>query len=178
MLALAALAPIHYTANRYAFTTLVSWLLLASLALVELYKRLRHQGVLLAAGVLAMVLAGSLSEDILYFRFQNGNREDARAAFQYIERHSSPGDVVLAPNAALGRFYLDSDVRRLATFDFTSIPAGTRRVWIVEDMTVARTAPSQYTWLQTHARLAAVFDVHVHARNFVMRVHVYDVPPE
>jgi mannosyltransferase len=177
VVAVAALAPFQYTANRYAFIGLTSWILLASLALVEIFRLAEGHGRVLAIGVLALVLTASLADDCLYFQYQNGNRGDARDAFQYVGQHAAPGDVVMAADVLLGRYYLGQTVRSLAIYDFGAIPPGTRRLWIIDDLSLARTTPQQYAWLQSHALAVASFDVHVSVQNFVTRVYRYDVPP-
>ncbi len=83
---------------------------------------------------------------------------------------------MVAANADLGRYYLGHSVRRLALYDFAAIPAGAKHVWIVDDSSLVRSVPQQYAWIRTHAHEVANFDVHVSARNFVMRVYIYDVP--
>jgi hypothetical protein len=175
IVALAALAPFHYTANRYAFVALTSWIVLASLAIVELFRQVKGAGVLLATGVLGLALVTPLAEDYLYFQYQNGNRDDARAAFQYIGEHQLPGDIVVAANASLGRYYLGTPVSSLRTYDFGAIPDDIQRIWIVEDMNVEGKTPQQYAWIHAHATEVANFDVYVYARNYKMRVYLYDV---
>jgi mannosyltransferase len=176
VLALVALAPFQYTATRYAFVGLTSWILLASLAIVALFRQVSGRGRVLAIAILVLTLTTAISEDFLYFRYQNGNRGDARGAFQYISQRASPSDAIVAANAALGRYYLGDSVHRLDLYDFNAIPPGTKRVWIVDDNSLTRTIPQQYAWLHTHAHDVANFDVHVHAQNYVMRVLIYDVP--
>jgi len=176
VLALVALAPFHYTANRYAFVALTSWILLASIAIVELFKQVKGTGLLLATGVLTLALAVPLTEDFLYFQYQNGNRDDARAAFRYIGEHQLPGDVVVAANKALGQYYLDRPVLNLGSYNFAAIPPDVKRIWIVEDLNVEGTTPQQFAWIRAHAREVANFDVHVYARSFLMRVYLYEVP--
>jgi 4-amino-4-deoxy-L-arabinose transferase-like glycosyltransferase len=177
LLALGALAPFHYTANRYAFVSLTSWILLCSVALVQLYEWASGRGRLLAVGVLLTVVALALSENYLYFSYQHGNRADARAAFQYVRQHRQASDVVVAFDRSLGAFYLDDDVYGLRSFDFSAIPPGAQRVWIVEDMIAAGKLPAQHAWLQSNALPVADFDVHFHARTYSMRVYLYAISP-
>jgi hypothetical protein len=146
------------------------------LAIVGLFRQAQGRGVVLAVGVLAIALLTSISDDFLYFRYQNGNRGDARAAFQYVSQQQSPGDAVVAANVDLGRYYLGNSVHRLSLYDFAAVPPDTKRIWIVDDGSLATTVPQQYAWIRAHAQEVANFDVHVSARNFVMRVYVYDVP--
>jgi hypothetical protein len=175
--ALAVLAPFQYTASRYAFVSLTSWIGLAGLGLALLFHETRGRRLALAAAALAAAVAVPAAENYLYFRYQNGNREDARAAFQYIAARKQPGDRVVAANRYLGQYYLGEPVGSLRLFDPETIPAGTRRVWFVEDMTSQEVAPEALAWVKAHADEAANFDVRVRLRTFTMRVYRFEAAP-
>jgi hypothetical protein len=38
-------------------------------------------------GVLMILVLTALSEDVLYYRYQNGNREDWRPAIEFVEQN-------------------------------------------------------------------------------------------
>jgi hypothetical protein len=48
---------------------------------------------------------------------------------------------------------------------------GNKEAWIVADMTVSELYPERLEWLERNAQEEANFDVHVYARNFLMRVY-------
>jgi len=62
----------------------------------------------------------------------------------------------------------------LKSLDLSSISQNEQRVWFVEDMVVQRVFPQTHIWLEENARLVANLDVHAQARNFTMRVYLYD----
>ena len=171
---IASLAPFHYTANRYVFLSLTSWLVLASLAIRVLWNEISPRAVLLVAGVVLVLFAHPLSEDVLYFRYQNGNRDNWRAAFAYIAQHKSDDDLVVSADQLIGNYYLQSETIAWDHFDPAALPSTGGRVWFVEDMNAAAVHPHLLAWIQQHAQQVAEFDVHVHARTFKMRVYLYD----
>lgn len=171
--AIALLSVFHYAANRYVFITLTSWLLLAALSIRELFRNIEGVGRILAAGVLALVILAPLSEDVLYFQYQNGNRDNWKAALQYIEANRQESDIVFSPNTDVSDFYLQEKTFYLNNWDPVNYD-DQNRVWIIEDMNVAELQPEIIPWLKGNAVEEASFDVNVQARNFKMRVYLYD----
>ncbi len=174
LLTIMALSPFVYTANRYVFLSLVSWLILASVAAKELLFQTRGSAKILAFGALIILLAGPLSEDMLYYRYQNGNRDNWRAAFELIKQHKKAGDLVVAAGPQLGNYYLQEKTIGMENLDLAQFEENGDRVWFVEDMNVEERWPHIHTWLEKNAQLITNLDVHVRARNFKMRVYLYD----
>jgi uncharacterized membrane protein len=168
-----ALSLFQYTANRYVFISLLGWILLSSLGIKELLSQLNGSGQIFAAGVLILLLASSFSEDVLYFQFQNGNRDNWKAAFAFLKEHKQPGDLIVSPSPDVGRYYLGEAVQGFQTLAPSDLE-GRERVWFVEDLTVKQLYPQQYDWLARNARQVASFDVRANARIFVMRVYLYE----
>ena len=163
----------QYAANRYVFITLTSWLILAALAIRELFRNTERVGRILAIGVLTLLILAPLSEDILYFQYQNGNRDNWKAAMQYIESYRQEGDIVISSNTVVSDLYLDENTIYLGNWDPINYD-GRSRVWIIEDMNVAELQPQILPWLKENTKEQASFDVHVQARNFKMRVYLYN----
>jgi hypothetical protein len=74
----------------------------------------------------------------------------------------------------MGDYYLQSETVNLYALSFTKIGNSGQRFWFVEDMNVSELAPDKHEWLKRNTRLVANLDVHVEARNFVMRVYLYE----
>jgi hypothetical protein len=174
LLLLMAIAPFHYTANRYVFIILTSWVWLASLAVKALFEGTQGKTRILAAGLLAVLLAVSLSDDFLYFRYQNGNRENWKAAYAYIEQHQQQGDRVINKLPDLGTFYLHTKTYTYPAFRPPETSRDETRIWFIEDMESAWLYPQAHGWMREHAREVAEYDVYVHARNFRMRIYLFD----
>jgi hypothetical protein len=163
----------QYSANRYAFVSLTSWILLAALATGELLTRLAGSMRIFAFGLVVLLMATALGENFLYFQFQNGNRENWKAAFQYIQRQRLAEEPVVADRPEVGRFYLKDGVTSFRKMDPQEI-AQHDRVWFIEDMNVAELFPEQLAWVKANARQVADFDVQASARLFKMRVYLFE----
>ena len=163
----------QYSANRYIFVSLTSWIILAGLALEALFGLFPGSRVVLALGVFALLFGSSLSEDLLYFQYQNGNRDDWKSAFAYVQAHRQPGDRVISANQEVARYYLGEITGGFQWLDTAAIETE-GRTWFVEDLNVGDLFPDKQAWLVQNARLVANFDVHAYARVFVMRVYLYD----
>jgi mannosyltransferase len=163
-----------YAANRYVFVSLTSWLILAAMVVSELFRRLKLEGRPLAIGILAILLLTSAGEDLLYFRYQNGNRPNWKEAFEFIQAHQRPGDTVVTAGQTIGDYYLSGEVINYVWFDPQAASTATHRYWLVEDMEVDELFPKKARWVKENAQLMGTFDVIFHARNFKMRVFLFD----
>lgn len=176
LLALTLLTPFHFTATRYVFFTLSSWLLLAAMAVVALIRHVAPPVRLLALMTLLVLVAHSLAQDALYFTVQQGNRDDWKAAFAYIAQQRQPGDMVVTTHPLLADYYLPDDVEIVSQPKRAQVEGAGQTVWFVEDMTFAPKMPDLRSWLQANVPQVAEFDVNAQARTFLMRVYEYDPP--
>ena len=174
LITIMAVSLIQFSANRYFFISLTSWITLASLATYELIHQQKGHARLLAVGVLVLLLGTSLSEDYLYYRYQNGNRDDWRAAFNFIQERKQSDDLVFSSEADVGDYYLGQRTFSMGNFDESALKRKYRRAWFVTDMNTQELYPQQLAWIEEHARQVANFDVAVRGRTFLMRVYLYD----
>ena len=174
LMTLMAISPFHYTANRYMFISLTSWVILAGLATVELLARCEGTIKLLVLGTLSFLLLQPIAEDVLYYRFQNGNRDDWKTAFELIDKEKQDGDLIVTAYPELTDFYLQEQTIDLATLDLSNIKEQPYRIWFVEDSVAQQLVPEVPKWFAQHGRLIGNLDVHVQARTFVMRVYFYN----
>jgi mannosyltransferase len=172
VLGIALLSLFTYTANRYAFVTLSSWVILASVAAIYLFTSSKAK--LVAASVLLLLMVDPLSQNALYYQYNNGNRDDWKGAFALVERNLEANDRVAVSHMDLGRYYLAERPLNLYSLDLDEIKTLNGRIWFVEDMNVPELAPERHRWLERNAQLVAVLDNHVEARKFLMRVYLYD----
>jgi mannosyltransferase len=172
VLGITLLSLFTYTANRYAFVALSSWTILASVAGIYLFTSSKAK--LVAASVLLLLMADPLSQNALYYQYNNGNRDDWKGAFALVERNLEANDVVAVSHMDLGRHYLAEKPLNLYSLDLEEMKTLKGRIWFVEDMNVPELAPEKHKWLERNAQLVAVLDNHVEARRFLMRVYLYD----
>lgn len=163
-----------YTANRYVFVSLVSWVLLAGVAIKQLLYRTTGREKILASGALFILVTMSMSANISYFVYQHGNRANWKAAFQTIKQNMEPGDAVVTANRNLADYYMGERTQAINFLDRESIQQLGQRIWIIEDGEAINAQPWLRKWLMENASLRGIHDVHFEARNFFLRVYLYD----
>ena len=176
LIAVMGISLFQYTANRYVFVCLTSWILLAAMTVDEIFILVKGNARIVAVGVLAILIVGSLSEDWMYSRYQNGNRDNWKAAFNFVKQQRQPGDLIVSANPEVGAYYLGETVsgfQHLTTEDLQS----NSRIWLVEDLNTRELYPELHSWMVQNARQVADFDNHVNARTYTMRVYLYDPSP-
>lgn len=164
----------QFAANRYVFVSLTSWTILAGLAITILLSRTQRHVILLTSGVLFVVVFHSLSQIFLYNFAQNGNRENWKAAFSRIQEGIQPGDMVVSANTRIGDYYLGRETRGFGGFNPSDGQNPTVRTWIVENRYIPNNESATRSWYLENAILIDVFDVHIPATNYLMRVYLYD----
>lgn len=174
LLLLMTISPFHYTANRYVFISLLAWHVLAAVASVMLLRNANGPLRFFALGTLLILLVHPINEDALYYFFQNGNRDNWKDAFAYVEEHRISSDLVVTSNLALANYYLSGPSMTLHEFNFEEAEAAEQRIWFVEDMTFSDKFPKVHQWLTQHAQLVSIHDVPFQARIFTMRVYLFD----
>jgi len=176
LLVIALLSPFLYTAGRYALISLPSWLILASVAAVELIRHIPRSARILAIGVLFFLWLDPISEDVLYYKYQNGNRENWKEAFQLVRQKRKPGDLIVSRHRRLGDYYMQESTLGFEQVDLSSIKQSKVRVWFVEDADGKVKFPQVHHWIQENTRLISDFstDISIHGRNYQVRVFLYD----
>lgn len=171
---LVAISPFTQSFSRYVFVTLPAWAALAAYAVIELFDQVSREGRLLAFGLLAVLLIDPISQDMLYYQYQNGNRPDWRGAFKIVEQSMASEDRVITTRVEIGEYYLRQDVEWTQGLDPREVEADGRRTWFVIDNGTGFISPKLDAWLQEEPRLVAVRDVHIPGKNYLMRVYRYD----
>lgn len=163
----------HYTANRYAFLSLTSWLVLAAVSAITFIEKSVWPVKLLALGALLVLLVQPLGEDVLYFMTQNGNRDNWKAAFAYVQQHRRPNDMVAVGNLQLADYYLSAQSIAFDQINFEQLKTEDQSIWFVEDLASQQKFPKLHNWLAQNAQLVSIHDVNFQARTFSMRVYLY-----
>jgi hypothetical protein len=175
--AVMTISTFQYAANRYALVSLVGCVVLAATASVALVRTSWQHGRILVIGALATLVLAPVVEDGLYYQYQNGNRDDWKDAFAFVERNLRAGDMVVVPDRRVGNYYLPVDTQGMALLTSDALKGSKSRIWFVEDLNVVQKWPWIHTWVQENAQIMADYDVHVAARNFEMNVYLYDPGP-
>jgi mannosyltransferase len=173
ILAIMILAGFHYTANRYIFLSLACWIVLAGLAIWEILLHSGAHNRIMAIGVVILVFGAALSEVYLYFQYQNGNRENWKAAYAYVQAHKQLDDLVVGHDLELGKYYMADPINPFEYLVLPNSPLLEGRLWIVEGMNDIGKYPSVHDWVVRNTKQVASFPVYFNARSFTVNVYYY-----
>lgn len=174
LLAILVISLFQYTANRYVFVSLTSVVVLAAVAAKELWWQLTGRTKFLGVGVLLILLLAPMGDNLLYYRYQNGNRDDWKGAFAFIASEKEEGDIVVTTHRELADYYMQEETVRMQNVDVDYILESQNRIWFVLDLTVPAKAPKISKWVKENAWQVADLDVTVSARTFPMGVYLFD----
>ncbi|MCA9927855.1 MAG: glycosyltransferase family 39 protein [Anaerolineales bacterium] len=168
---------IQYTANRYAFVSLTAIIILAAYAVNELLIQMPSEGKIFAVGAFVILLAVSVSDNVLYYQFQHGNRDNWKDAFALVSSQYQEGDQIITANRALADYYLGKETLGMQSVEVVGLETildDAERTWFVIDVTAVGKGPTSTRWAQEHAHFMGSFDVNISARTFPMAVYLYD----
>jgi 4-amino-4-deoxy-L-arabinose transferase-like glycosyltransferase len=174
LISVMVLSLVQYAANRYVFISLTSIIVLAAAAIKELLWQTPKAIKFVAAGFVLVLFLAPLADDFLYFRYQNGNRDNWKDAFALLSTLKADGDPVVTTNRPLADYYMREATVSMLHLDPAEYVADKRRVWFVVDLTTPVKTPRAYHWILANTQLVDERDVTVGARTFPMRIHLYD----
>lgn len=166
-------SPIVFTIDRYAFISLPSWLVLAAIAIDQALSQKAQYGWIFGLAMLFVVVSDGLTQDMLYYQYYNGGRENWKGAFAVIQEQHAPDDLVFASRPELGEYYLKEDVNPLNRGLPEEIQRRNQRTWIVVSTSTGYVAPSVLAWIENSCVLIEVLDVHVPGKVYDLRVYLY-----
>lgn len=172
ILSIMVLSTVQFAATRYAFVSLVFWMILSSVTILQFLSQRERRGQLLVAGLVGILFLSLINADILYYTYQDGGRRNWRDAFVMVEEQRQPEDLVVTNAHAMGVFYAGDHVIEIANIEPEFIAESPHPVWIVHNR--RRIEPTMYAWIEENAELIEVLDVHITAGSYEMRVYRYD----
>lgn len=111
-------ASFQFVHVRYMFISLVSWYVLAAVTAVTLYEStINNIKWLMVAVLLLLLVIEPLQDNFDYFSSVNGDRNNWRAAFQYIQPSLQEKDVIISSVPEVGEYYLNRDVLSMENSD-------------------------------------------------------------
>jgi hypothetical protein len=173
ILSLLGLSLFTFSVDRYIFTSLPCWIILAAMAIKEILIQIKAHGKVLAIGILVLLLADSLAQDMLYYHYQNGNRPKWKEAFFLVEQHRIEGDSFATTRPEVGTYYLGHEVEWVNSVDPADIADSGQRTWFVIDSN-SGTDPATQTWIQQNSELVDVLDVNLPGKSLDVRIYLYD----
>lgn len=172
LLILVIIAPFTQAFSRYVFQTLPIWIMLGAIAIKAMVDNASGNGKFLALGFALLLVADSFSQDVLYYSYQNGNREDFKSAFEIVAQGKHPSDLIVSGRPEIGRYYLDEPVTSAFNVKIDEIINMNNRVWFVVDNR-SGFPPSLQEWIEKNSNLVGVRDVYIPGKLMMMRVYLY-----
>jgi uncharacterized membrane protein len=172
LLILVIIAPFAQAFSRYVFQTLPFWIILGVIAVKAIIDSASGYGKFLALGIALLLVADSFSQDVLYFDFQNGNREDFKGAFEIVAQNKQPEDLIVSGWPEIGTYYLDEPVTSSFEVKVKDVASTDHRVWFVVDNRSGFPGKLQ-KWIEANSQLVGVRDVYIPGKVLMMRVFLY-----
>jgi hypothetical protein len=170
---LVAANPFIFTKDRYVFMTLFSWIILAAIGISELLRQVNGIHRWLAVGVLVLFLGDAGGDSLLYYRVNNGNRGDWRAALYIIQAQSQPDDIVVTYWPEVGSYYLDRQFIQYEDIDVPTMLNGDRQYWFVLDAETIWANEDVKDFLESQAQLIDIRYLRT-PDDFYLRIYHFD----
>ena len=165
-------SPFVLAVSRYIFQTLPLWLMLGAIAIKAIVDNASGNGKYLALGFALLLVADSVSQNFLYFNYQNGNREDFKGAFEIVAEHKLLDDLIVSGRPEIGRYYLNDKVKSARNVKIEDIENSDQQTLFVVDNRSGFPSKLQ-EWIEDNSQLIGVRDVYVPGKVMMMRVYLY-----
>lgn len=166
-------SPFMFTVDRYAFVSLPFWIILGAVAVEELFKQASGIRKLFPLAVLLLLLGTYLSQDFLYYQYQNGNRTNWKSAYTIVSNKRIEGDLVLSTRPEIGNYYMGGGVIPINNYYPITITRPNQRMWFIIDEESGWIEPAIYRWIQDNASLIEVVEVQIPGRSLNTRVYLF-----
>jgi hypothetical protein len=176
VLLLILISPLIFTKDRYIFFTLPAWAALAGVGVKALFSAGKGATKVIAAGVLFLLLADAMGDNLLYYTINNGNRRDWQGAFGLIQQQRRPGDLVISSRAELADYYLGETTLWMGDVTPEMVQQSGRRYWVVADSESVWVTGPINDWIQTHGKLIDVWMLRL-PEDLSLRIYLYDPHP-
>ncbi|RKU28822.1 hypothetical protein C6497_08670 [Candidatus Poribacteria bacterium] len=172
-------------AGYYLFWSTPAYFILSALVCTHLWRIIGDDKHILIKSLLPLVLiVGLLSQDYLYFRYENGGRPKWREAFNYLEFQMEAEDKVVLSETRMGEFYLP-DMEQVYigeliddSEDFEEkIASRTNRWWFVVDVASFNVFDADQkvrNWIRQRCRIVSTFPTFSRAKDRTIHIFLYE----
>lgn len=172
-------------AGYYLFWSTPAYFILSAFVCIHLWGVIGENQHILLKSLLPLVLVvGLLSQDYLYFRYENGGRPKWREAFNYLELQMDLEDRVVLSEPRMGEFYLpEMEQVYIGEFiddrkDFEERVASTKNRWwfIVDVASYNVFDPDQNirNWIRTHSSMVHSVPAYSRAKDRTIHLYLYE----
>jgi mannosyltransferase len=168
--ALIALAsPFFFIVERYAFVSLLFWIILAAVGISRVFSILDRRGIALAIGIFAILLTDAAGSHLMYYQINHGDRLNWREVTGYVRERKQSGDLVVSTRAKLASYYLAEEALEydgLLPKDFTGADS---TIWFILDYPgIWHGSHTSKAWIEDHAELLKFSFLRVREENSLL----------
>jgi mannosyltransferase len=168
------LSLIMFTEDRYVFVTLTSWIILAAVAIHGLWPKVWDKRMILSIGVLAILIANAMGDNLLYYRVNEGNRRDWKSAFSLVHERAQESDTVVAYWPEFGPYYyLDREIVAWDDITYQDVEESSNRIWFIVDSETVWGDLRKKAWIEKNAELIEVLYLRT-PQDQNIRIYLYD----
>lgn len=168
------LSTFTYTLSRYGFVAFSFWAISGAAGVKEILTRVKAKEFLVGGGIILLLLGNLWQGDLLYFKYQNGNRPDWKGSTEIVANHLSPDDAVYASQPEIIAYYLNREVGRTDELAVETLATRREPIWFIDNGWID---PDLNTWLQENSQLVDVNVVSTALDDYTIRVHLYRPAP-
>ena len=173
-------------AGYYLFWTTPAYFILAAVACGYIWEALdANRNTLFKALLPILLILVLLSQDYLYFRYENGGRPKWREAFDFIQLQMKPTDKVILSEPRMGAFYLPEMeqiyVGKLLNdaedFEKRWEPTKAERLWFVVDVASFNVFDADMTvrnWIRKRGRMVKKLPAYSRAKFRTIYIYLLE----
>ena len=170
-------------AGYYLFWTTPAYFILAAVACTYIWEAITGDKFNLLKVLLpCLIIVVLLSQDYLYFRFENGGRPKWREAFGVIRVERKPTDQLVLSEPEMARFYMptsksidvDKLVKDKVSFEREWENSGSKRIWFIVDVASFNVFDADMTvrnWIRERGRMIETLPAFSRAKD--RTIHIY-----
>jgi mannosyltransferase len=164
--------PYFFIVERYAFVTLIFWIVLASIGLTVISSMVKKHAFILILGILFVFLSDAAGENLLYYQTNDGNRLDWQGAVGYVQESMKEGDIIVSTRAALASYYLGGEVLEYTELLPSDLENIGKQIWFIMDYPgIWHGNHLTKEWVENNARLEKFSYLRVREENVLLVYH-------
>ena len=165
--------PFFFVLERYAFITLVFWIVIASIGITVIFSMVKKNGLILAFGILFILLSDAAGENLMYYQINHGNRLEWQEAVQYVQRSMKDGDIVISTRADLASYYLGEEVLEYSELSLSDLENIGNHIWFIMDYPgIWHGKQLTKEWVESNARIEKYSYLRVREENSLLVYHL------
>jgi mannosyltransferase len=174
---IALLNPFVFVVERYAFVSLLFWVVLAASGIQSLFTLVNRNGIMIAVAVIFVLLADAAGDNLLYYQINRGNRLEWREAAEFVRAGMAEGDVVVSTRAPLAGYYLGRDALEFQDLSPKDLETINAPIWFIMDYPgIFHGRGDSREWMESHGQLLKFSFLRTNEENSLL-VYYFDPTP-